>query len=256
MYKKLVEGKKAVFFDLDGTIVNTQGIWTESVQSVLEKLGIDWVSDKNAFTPGVDLNLQWKNLIRKYSIKTDKTPQNLTEETHDEYLRLLNEGPLEPKEGFWDFLYEIKEEKGLKAALITNSKKDVAYETLKKINAENSFDLVIYGDEVKDLKPNPEIYLLALQKMSLKPEEVLVFEDSLAGVSAADSAGISIVAIENENFVEEEFKGKKVYIILPDFSPLPKHLDRTFKEWVEYHAQKADEKQRKIEQTKASDVKV
>jgi beta-phosphoglucomutase-like phosphatase (HAD superfamily) len=119
VYKKLIEGKKAVFFDLDGTIVDTNSLWTRAIGNTLEGIGINWISDGNTYEPGKDLAEQWKQLIRKYSIVTDKDAVSLAKETNKTFADLLAESDLETRDGFWDFLYEIKTEKGLKAALST-----------------------------------------------------------------------------------------------------------------------------------------
>jgi HAD superfamily hydrolase (TIGR01509 family) len=251
MYKKIIEGKKAVFFDLDGTVVDNSSLWAEAFHNVLEGIGVRGVSKENAFTPGVAD--QWKLLLHKYKIKTDKSIEELSQEADAEYVRLLADADLEAREGFWDFLYEIKEEKKLKVALLTNSVKNVAYQTLKKINAENSFDLIIYGDEIKKPKPDPEIYKTALERMLLKPEEVLVFEDSPTGTKSANMAELEIIVILDGNFLADMYKGR-VYFTIQDFTPLPNHLDYTYEEWINTLIKTLADKEKKLEETKASDI--
>jgi HAD superfamily hydrolase (TIGR01509 family) len=232
VYKKLIEGKKAIFFDLDGTIVDTNFLWLSAVGTVLENLGINWATDENKYEPGKDLSEQWKRLIKRYSIKTDKKPEILVKETNEAFLKLLSGFDLETRDGFWEFLYEIQTEKKLKAVLLTNSHKEVATQILTKINAENSFDLILYGDEVKKPKPDPEIFNKALETLKLKPEEVLVFEDSVDGVEAARLANLGVVVICDETLLPLGFDGYKgkIYMLIPDFSPLPGNLDLAYPE--------------------------
>lgn len=254
MYKKLIEGKKAVFFDLDGTVVNTTGLWAEAIRNILTELGNSWISDTNAYTPGESLNTQWKNLIQKYRIKTGTPVQELIQKTHNEYIKLLGTvTTLEAKEGFWDLLYELKEEKKLKTVLTTNSLKAVGYETLKKIGAENSFDLVIYGDDVKNPKPDPEIYNLAINRAGLSTQEVLVFEDSPTGFQASISAGLDTAVILDGTFLKDEYKGP-VRMFLPNFSLLPQHLDKTFEEWMDHEIGIAEKREEILKNTRASDI--
>jgi beta-phosphoglucomutase len=253
VWKKLIEGKKAIFFDLDGTIVDTSPLWISAIRKVLERIGVDWISDENMYEPGKDLMEQWALLLKKYSIKTDKDITVLTKETGEEFLRNLEEADLEAKPGFWDFLYEIKEEKGFKAVLLTNSTRVTALEILKAIQAENSFDLIVCGDEIKKPKPDPEIFNKALESMGLKPVEVLVFEDSLSGVEAARLANLEIVVIWDETHQQSEYDGK-IYMFMPDFTPLPGYLDLTYNEWLNYHIELRKEKQKKLQETKASDL--
>ena len=254
MYKKLIENKKAIFFDLDGTIVDTSWYWTRAVGTVLEKIGIGWITDEHKYVPGENLEDQWKKLIKDFDIKTDKDVKTLVKETNEEFLKLLNEEEeLEATEGFWDFIYEIKNERNLKTALITNSHKDVALPILQKIEAETVFDLIVYGNDVSKPKPSPEIFKKALTDLNLKPQEVLVFEDSLAGTEAAREAGLEVVVIWDERYPEALYKGK-VFMFIPDFSSLPGNMNLTYQEFIEYYAKQYDERDKKIRETKASDL--
>jgi beta-phosphoglucomutase len=254
VYKKLIENKKAIFFDLDGTIVDTSWYWTQAVGTVLEKIGIGWITDEHKYIPGENLETQWKNLVKEFGIKTDKDVASLVKETNEEFLKLLNEEEeLEATEGFWDFIYEIKKERNLKTALITNSHKDIAIPILKKIDAETIFDLIVCGDDVSKPKPNPEIFKKALKDLNLKPEEVLVFEDSLAGTEAARAADLEMVVIWDERYPESLYKGK-IYMFVPDFTPFPGNMNLTYPEFIEYYAKQYDEKDKKIRETKASDL--
>jgi beta-phosphoglucomutase len=253
MYKRLIEGKKAIFFDLDGTIADTNYLWTLSVGAVLEKIGMDWITDENKYIPGQDLSAQWKRLIKDFPIQTDKNIETLTKETNEEFLKLLDDSDLGVKDGFWEFLYEIKVDKGLKAILLTNSPKEVALPILKKIGAESAFDLIIYGDEINKPKPDPEIFKKALETLILTPREVLVFEDSLAGTEAARAADLEVVVIWDERYPEEYYKGK-IFFWAPDFSPFPGHLDLTYREYVKNYADSLDERDRKIKESKASEL--
>ncbi len=89
--------------------------------------------------------------------------------------------------------------------LIRTSHTTVLLTTAKRINAEHvirqsqltgCFDLMIFGDEVENPKPNPEVYLTALKKTGLKPAEVIAFEDSSSGINAAVSAGLKVIKVE------------------------------------------------------------
>jgi beta-phosphoglucomutase len=253
MYKRLIEGKKAVFFDLDGTIADTTYLWTLAADEVLRGVGIDWITDENKYIPGQSLSDQWKRLIKDFPIQTDKNIETLTRETNEAFLKLLDDSDLEVRDGFWEFLYEIKVDKSLKAALLTNSPKEVALPILKKLDADNAFDLIIYGDEIKNPKPDPEIFRKALEALALSPREVLVFEDSLAGTEAAKAADLEMVVVWDERYPEEDYKGK-IFFWIPDFSPLPGHLDLTYKEYIKYCADLLDERDRKIKESKASEL--
>ncbi len=232
MYKKLIEGKKAIFFDLDGTIVDTTLMWAEAVDKVLVEMEINWISAPNRYFPGDCLQEQWKRLLKDYKINTNLSLKQLVDKTNQAFLKIL-EGvnELEAVEGFWSFLYEVRTEKGLKVVLITNSIKQVGEAILEKLGATKAFDLIIYGDEIQNPKPDPEIYKKALASLNLSPKEALVFEDSPTGAKAAAKADLEMVIIWNEETSPppSEYQGK-ILLALPDFSPLPGELDQTFEE--------------------------
>lgn len=253
MYKQIIEGKKAVFFDLDGTIVYTNYLWEWAIGEVLKGIGGDWISSEYIFVPGQALSEQWEKLIKTFKLTTEKNIETLVSETNKKFLEVLEKSNLSLQEGFSAFLYEIKTEKELKTVLVTNSIKEVALPVLQKINAENSFDLIIYGDEVKKPKPDPEIYNKALSMLSLKPEEALVFEDSTTGAEAANKANLEMVIIWDGKYPESTYSGK-VFLFTPDFSPLPGNLDISYKDWLLENAKKFAEKDKKINETKASDL--
>lgn len=244
MYKNLIKDKKAIFFDLDGTIVFTNYLWSRAIGAVLDKIGINWITEESRYTPGEPLSKQWERLIKNFKINTEKNIEQLSKETNEEFLKMLVEEDLEAADGFWDFMYEMKMEKGFKVALVTNSHKETGLPILQKIKAENSFDLIIYGDEIKKPKPDPEIYNKAMEILALKPQEVLVFEDSLAGSEAARRANLEMVLIRDDEDVPEEYKGK-IFFSTPDFTTFPGNMDMTYKEWVLYHAKVREENDKK-----------
>lgn len=71
---------------------------------------------------------------------------------------------------------------------------------LKSLKLENTFDIILSGEQFHQTKPHPEIYLTAAQKLSVKPENCLVIEDSIPGVQAAKNAGMTCIALKNEYY--------------------------------------------------------
>ena len=88
------------------------------------------------------------------------------------------------KDGAYELLRHLKK-KNYKLALATSASKERMEKQLKKADFTNLFDEVVCRDEVKETKPNPEIFLKAAEKLGIEPKECIVIEDSLAGVKAA-----------------------------------------------------------------------
>lgn len=96
-------------------------------------------------------------------------------------------------------------DKNLKVACATGSPKEEALLKLKKVGLLPFFQIVISGSDVKRGKPFPDVYLLAVKKLGLKPENCLAFEDTQYGVVSAKSAGLVCYAIPNEYSQKQDF---------------------------------------------------
>jgi HAD superfamily hydrolase (TIGR01509 family) len=229
MYKKWIEGKKVVCFDLDGTIVDTVNPAFQAFANILHLVNPDIKPNLAYGVVGESTYEKWARLADAKLIKNNVSVKDLTENTHKEFLRLISENPLEPKEGFWDLVYKLKEEKGLKLALATNTAKSVAMQVINKAEISEVFDFMIFGDEIKKPKPNAEIYIKVIKHFGIKPQEMLVFEDSLLGVSAAYKAGSPIVVIWDGNVNRSRYP-KGMLTFTPDFEGIAENLDFTVDE--------------------------
>lgn len=236
MYGQLIKGKKGVFFDLDGTIVNTEPLWAKAFEIVLNEVspkvptGIESMYNQ----AGVSEHLKWKKIKNEKYLQIKESVEVLVQKTEQEFLKILEKLDLYPTEGFWELAYYLKIKKQFKLALTTNTPEKVAREILNKLDIEETFDFYIFGDQVKNKKPDPEMYIKTAKHFNLKPEEILVFEDSISGSKAAVKAGIDTVII-GEGFYENEGYPKEIKKYFPDFRELPTNLDVTYKEaWEEY----------------------
>jgi HAD superfamily hydrolase (TIGR01509 family) len=230
MFKRYIEGKTAAFFDLDGTIIDSLPYWEEALSKVYSE-----ITDGNyVYAPmirwGNYLAETWEYILDVKEVETDYKIDELVTKTQNAYLELFKENPLEPRDGFWDLVYELKELKKFKLALISNSNRAVVNNVADIIGIrENVFHFTITGDEVKKRKPHPDIYQKAMKEMGLKASEVLVFEDTVTGATAADKAGLDLIIIWDGAIKEREYPGN-IFTFLPDFSGLPGNLDKEYYE--------------------------
>jgi HAD superfamily hydrolase (TIGR01509 family) len=240
MYKKIIKGKKAVFFDLDGTIIKDSPSYaTQAVQKILDDVvKASYINAEDYDFVGVPIEYRWEVILKVNNLKDEKSVKELSDLTYQEILKMMGDPENDPvTEGFWDFIYEVKEEKGLKTALTTNSPKAVAMQILEKIGADKAFDYMIFGDEVKRTKPNPEMYKKALKALKIKPKEAVAFEDSVAGAQAATSAKIDVVVIWNGVLSKLDYP-ESVLEFFPDFTDLSGKLDE---DYFEYMARRSEE---------------
>jgi HAD superfamily hydrolase (TIGR01509 family) len=118
------------------------------------------------------------------------------------FVELIETGKLPLRPGIHRFMKEAMEA-GLKIGVCTTSNEQAAKAITEKILSDIKFDIVLAGDVVQKKKPDPEIYNLALSKMGLKPDEVMVVEDSKNGVLAAKAAGTHVIVTTN-GYTEKE----------------------------------------------------
>ena len=113
--------------------------------------------------------------------------------------------------GIHRFMKEAMES-GLKIAVCTTSNEQAAKTITEKILSDIKFEIVLAGDVVKNKKPDPEIYNLALSKLDLKPDEVFVVEDSKNGVKAAKAAGMKVIVTTNHYTEKEDVNAGEVIV--------------------------------------------
>ncbi len=208
----MVKGKKVIIFDLDGTLIDSIGIW-----NLIDKQVIETISDYKI--ENVDLGKQRDLILKKYSQQEDayleycgflkqkyhakmnkKEIKELRYQMADKYLKEV----IDYKPNAEELLKYLKE-KGFILA-IASTTNDHTIENYKKENKniinKASFDAIfsiVYSKgAVKELKPNPAIHYKILKELKVKPEECLIIEDSLIGVEAANNANIEVAVMYDQ----------------------------------------------------------
>ncbi len=189
----------AVIFDLDGTIIDSEKQWGMAFLEVMNKIGAKTGGDPH--TRGLSIGSNWKNILEKYKIEIDKTPEELETLTYLEYEKLipgikLNDGVLE----FMDTLIE----RGLPLSLATSANWEITNKILEHFKINDHFESITTIEEVTSPKPAPDIFLLASEKLGVEPIDCLVIEDSAAGITAAHEAGVKVIAINTDEEREDE----------------------------------------------------
>jgi HAD superfamily hydrolase (TIGR01509 family) len=238
MYKQYFVDKKAVFFDLDGTMIDSERIWKDAVNTVLKELGCP----EQEFTLHNRLLDFYQMLVDDKTLKTTLKIKELEKKTEETFIKLAKIRNLDLKNGFVDMLYALKVKKGFKVALITNSAREVGEKILQRFGMEMSFDLILGGDEVKNKKPSPEIYNLALKKLNLKPTDVIVFEDTVTGSKASVAARLETIVIWDGAVSEKEYP-EEVILFSEDFVPLVQNLDVDYEDILKVNRERLNQEQ-------------
>ena len=183
---------KAVIFDLDGLLIDSEIISYKIYKEILNQFGHDFSIEEYAqnFSGKTEVKTVI-NLIDTYSLPwtVDIGLNNVLEMES----KFLAQG-VALKTGAKELLQYLKD-KCFKIAIASSSTEDRALTILRQHNIIEYFDEFVFGHEVKKGKPNPDIFLKTCDKLSEKPEECLVLEDSEAGIQAAYSASIPVICI-------------------------------------------------------------
>ena len=194
--------KKAFIFDLDGVIVDTAKYHFIAWQKIAQELGIE-------FTPEHNENLKGVSRVRSLDIILELGKINASQEDKNKWLIQKNETYLsylvnmdqsEILPGVLPIL-EFLKEKNQAIALGSASKN--ARPILEKTGIINYFDAIVDGNDVTNAKPDPEVFLQAAKLLNIAPENAIVFEDSVAGIQAANIANMTSIGIGEENILHE-----------------------------------------------------
>jgi len=185
---------KAVIFDLDGVIVDTAHYHYLAWKRLANELGIELSLADNERLKGVS-RIESLNIILQLGTITlsEHDKELLANKKNTWFVDYVER--MVPEEIFPGVLQLLKNLKanGIKVALASSSKNAKA--VIKLLHIQQEFDVVVDGTMITHSKPNPEIFLLAAQKLGLDPKECLVFEDAEAGVEAAVAAGMACVGV-------------------------------------------------------------
>ena len=188
----------AVLFDLDGTILEDEDEYGRAFNKVLKSLGVE-TETLLPQTKGIAVKENWPLLIKKYDIKTNKSPEELAHETQEAYLLEINEITIRP--GFNEFMENLKD-RGIQVAIATSNNREVAEKILGKVGLQGVFETVTTVEEVAFSKPDPSLFTVTADKLGVEKEECLVIEDASSGIEAAQLAGMKVIAICDK--VEDE----------------------------------------------------
>ena len=185
---------KAFIFDLDGVIVDTAKYHFKSWKIIGKKLGFELTKTQNELLKGISREESLDKILNWGGISIDRMDKKkYMKEKNVIYKELINNvDKMDILPGV-NKLIDFAAIKGIPIALGSASKN--AHGILNKLGIQNKFKVIIDGNSTSKSKPHPEVFLKGAQMLGVNPKEVIVFEDSVAGVKAANTAKMVSVGI-------------------------------------------------------------
>lgn len=183
---------KGILFDMDGVLVDSEEFICEAAIHMFKEKGLQVKADDFVPFVGMGENKYLGGVAEKYHFPFDQERDK--KRTYEIYVELTN-GKLKALPGVYKFIAQCKN-KGLRIAIATSADKvklEINLQALKF--PDGTIDATVNGLEVVHKKPDPEIYLIAAQKLGLRPEQCLVIEDAVSGVKAGKAAGCRVLAL-------------------------------------------------------------
>jgi|HigsolmetaAR203D_1030402.scaffolds.fasta_scaffold00122_23 putative hydrolase of the HAD superfamily len=184
---------EAVIFDFDGTIVDTESVWTGVYTELLRERGTSLPEEVLQSIIGTN-----NDAMDQYLLQTFGDPGVIAElhrEARLRYDRRMEQPVM--REGVADYLRDAKG-MGLKIGLASSSTRDWIDAYIWPLGIGQYFEAIVTADDVERIKPHPDLYIEALRRLKAEPDRSLAFEDSVNGLIAARSAGMHCVIVPNE----------------------------------------------------------
>lgn len=182
---------KAIIFDMDGVIFDTEVVYLELWSKAFEKYGYKLEKEIYSEVLGTGRENVKRVFLNNYG---NELPIEIMYKEKDEGLGKAVDRGIPLKEGAYEILSYLKNN-NYKIALATSAAKERALKQLRYADIESFFDTIVSRDDVKETKPNPDIFLKAAKRLNVNPDECIVIEDSGAGIKAAFNAGMTGIHI-------------------------------------------------------------
>lgn len=209
--------QKCFIFDLDGVIVDTAKYHYLAWQKIANQLGIEFTPEHNEELKGVSRIRSLDLILALGNMEASQEDKNkwLVQKNEDYLSYLVNMDESEILPGVLPVLIYLKENN---QKIVLGSASKNAKPILEKAKIIDYFDAIVDGNDVSNAKPDPEVFIQGAKKVNFSNENCIVFEDSVAGVQAANIAGMTSVGIGEESILHE------AQFVFPDFT----HIDLNF----------------------------
>jgi len=192
---------KAVIFDLDGIIIESEPWQKEAFDLTMQPYNIHFNDKQFAELIGIRSIDNFRKIKKKYDIPI--SAKELTAIKNKSYARILKQ-KITPRGHFNDLFHYLRERYIL--SLASSSIREDVFNSIRLLNIEKYFEVIVTGDDVNAGKPDPEIFLKTALQLKIAPESCAVIEDSQNGINAAKKAGMLSIAVPTKHTANHDFK--------------------------------------------------
>jgi HAD superfamily hydrolase (TIGR01509 family) len=184
---------RAVIFDMDGLLLDTETLWHEAEVELFRRHGAEFSWDDKMAVIGTSYDF-----TARYFADRLGRPREEGDELVDEMVELMHERvrrQVEARPGALELVERLRDLDGVRIGLASNSPRFLVEEALATAGLTDAFEAIVTSSDVEHAKPAPDIYLRACADLGVAPSEALALEDSASGVAAAKAAGLTCIAV-------------------------------------------------------------
>ena len=210
---------KAVIFDMDGTIVDSEPIYDQVNAEIYEKYGFNLSQEDYDRHMGANMKDIWTDILERHSVKEEfshyQIEDFMEDHIHSSYQGLAEAEDLELMPGVKDW-FEFLKDHGYKMIIASSSYAPVIEHVYQRFGLEQYMEGYVDGNSIENGKPAPDIFLKAAAELGVKPENCLIIEDSENGVNGAHQAGAKVIGFNRAQAESQDLS--KADLIIEEYN--------------------------------------
>lgn len=196
---------KGAIFDMDGLMFDSERLVCNIWQEMMDENGYKFNVDIFKNTIGLRRDKTKEFYISLYG--SDFDYDRFKMQSRERFYKRIEKDGVPIKKGLFELL-DFLRDNGIKMAVATSTSAKTALKVIKKAGVYDYFDSFVCGDDVKNGKPHPEVFLTAAERIGVPPEECVAFEDSINGIKSAFDANMTTVMVPDFLQPTDEIKPK------------------------------------------------
>jgi HAD superfamily hydrolase (TIGR01509 family) len=184
---------RAVIFDMDGLLLDTETLWHEAETELFERHGGEFTWDDKMAVIGTSFAFTADYFSDRLGLPREEGPRLV-----DEMIELMHERvkrQVDARPGAVELVERLRGLPNVRLGLASNSPRFLVDDALATAGLTDAFEITVSSDDVEHSKPAPDIYLLACERLGVDPSEALALEDSPSGIASAKAAGLTCIAV-------------------------------------------------------------